>query len=65
MARRPRLALDALYFRDSYLAEIKCLDVHIELLEAILANQMELEKTENTHLHESLNLSYSLARKKH
>lgn len=38
MARRPRLALDALYFRDSYLAELKCLDKHIELLETMIAN---------------------------
>jgi hypothetical protein len=37
IARRPRLALDALYFRDSYKAELDCLDANIELLSTIIA----------------------------
>jgi hypothetical protein len=65
MARRPRLSLENLYFRGSYKAEMECFDHKIELLETIIHNQMELEKRENTHLHESLNLSYTLAQKKH
>lgn len=64
MARRPRLALDALYFKDSYNAEIECIDRTIELLDLVIQNQMALEKQENTNLHESLNLSYSLASSK-
>lgn len=64
MARRPRLALDALYFRDSYRAETTCLDKQIELLETVISNQFEFEKAENTHVHESLNMSYALAQRK-
>lgn len=64
MARRPRLCLDALYFKDSYKAEMQCLDKLTELLDAIVQNQISLEKQENTSLHESLNLSYMLAQKK-
>ena len=64
MARRPRLNLDCLYFIDSYKAEIECLNKHIELLDTVISNQIHLEKTENTNLHEVLNLSYNLAQKK-
>lgn len=64
IARRPRLALDALYFKDSYKAEIECIDQNIELLDIIIQNQISLEKAENSHVHESLNLSYTLANKK-
>lgn len=64
IARRPRLALDALYFKDSYKAEIDCIDQNIELLDIIIKNQIQLEKHANTHVHESLNLSYTLANKK-
>lgn len=35
-ARRPRLALDALYFKDSYKAELDCLDAHIALVSTII-----------------------------
>jgi hypothetical protein len=38
IARRPRLALDALYFKDSYKAEIECIDQNIELLDIIIQN---------------------------
>lgn len=44
MARRPRLALEALYFKDSYKAELACLDQNIELLQTVIANQKALEK---------------------
>ena len=64
MARRPRLNLDDLYFQDSYRAEAACIDKHIELLDMVIQNQIKLEKSENTSLHEALNLSYSLAQKK-
>jgi len=64
MSRRPRLNLDSLYFEDSYRAEIENLESHIKLLNVIINNQIHLEKTENTNLHESLNLSYSLSQKK-
>lgn len=64
MARRPRLNLDDLYFQDSYRAEVACIDKHIELLDMVIQNQIKLEKSENTNLHEALNLSYSLAQKK-
>ena len=64
IARRPRLNLESLYFQDSYRAEIACIDKNIELLDILIQNQIKIEKTENTHLHESLNMSYSLAQKK-
>lgn len=32
MARRPRLNLQANYFRDSYIAELDCLDRQLELV---------------------------------
>ena len=64
MARRPRLNLEDLYFKDSYKAESECMSKHMELLEIIITNQIKLEKSENTHVHEALNLSYSLAQKK-
>jgi hypothetical protein len=64
MARRPRLNLDDLYFQDSYRAEVACIDKNIELLDMVIQNQIKLEKSENTNLHEALNLSYSLAQKK-
>jgi len=38
MARRPRLNLDCLYFKDSYRAEIECIDRSIELLDIIIQN---------------------------
>lgn len=38
MARRPRLNLDCLYFKDSYRAEIECIDRNIELLDIIIQN---------------------------
>jgi len=38
IARRPRLALDGLYFKDSYKAEIECIDQNIELLDIIIQN---------------------------
>ena len=38
MARRPRLSLDSLYFRDSYEAEIGCLNQQIELMDIIIQN---------------------------
>ena len=64
MGRRPRLSLESLYFRDSYRAEVNCLNKQIELLETVIYDQMEREKQENSWLHESLNLSYTLAQRK-
>lgn len=64
MAKRPRLNLSGLYFVDSYKAEIECIDRHIELLSSIIENQIILEKTENNHLHQALNLSYTLMHRK-
>lgn len=60
-SRRPRLNLAAKYFRDSYVAEIECLDNQFELVRTIIDFQISLEKTENKRLQDSINLSYSLA----
>lgn len=38
MASRPRLNLNAAYFRDSYQAEVMCLTKHKELLKNIIIN---------------------------
>lgn len=38
MARRPRLNLEDLYFKDSYKAEIECISKHMELLEIMITN---------------------------
>ena len=64
MARRPRLSLDSLYFRESYQAEFDCLDAQTALLEVYISNQIKLEKEANTQLHESLSMSYRLAQLK-
>ena len=61
MARRPRLDLEASYFKDSYDAEIECLKMQFELVKMLVDIQVSLEKTENKRLQDSLNLSYTLA----
>jgi hypothetical protein len=38
MARRPRLSLENLYFKDSYNAEIESLNSQIELLDTMIHN---------------------------
>jgi hypothetical protein len=61
MARRPRLNLNANYFNDAYDAEIKCLEKQFEQIKMLVDLQINLEKTENTRLQDSLNMSYFLA----
>lgn len=61
IARRPRLNMDSFYFRDSYKAEIDCIDNNIKLLDVMISTQIKIEKQYNTNLHEQLNLSFSLA----
>ena len=50
MARRPRIDLTAGYFRDAYLAEIKCLEAQFDVLRVIIKMQINIEKTENKRL---------------
>ena len=50
MARRPRLNLNANYFKDSYTAEIKCLEKQLEIVQLLIDYQVSLEKTENKRL---------------
>ena len=60
MARRPRLNLQANYFKDAYAAEFLCLDNQFALLKEVVKNQIDLERTNNKMLQDSLNLSYTL-----
>ena len=60
MARRPRLNMQANYFKDSYAAEYVCLDNQLALIKEIIKNQISLERTNNRMLQDSLNLSYTL-----
>lgn len=50
MSQRPRLNLDATYFKDSYDAEVMCLKKHTGLLRTIMVNQMMIEKEENKRI---------------
>ena len=60
MSRRPRLNLQANYFKDSYEAELVCLDNQLELVKLLIKNQITLERTNNKMLQDSLQLSYTL-----
>jgi hypothetical protein len=61
MARRPRLNLKASYFQDAYSAEVECVRKQFEVARQLVDLQINLEKTENTRLQDSLNLSYQMA----
>ena len=61
MARRPRLNLNAAYFKDAYAAEIECLEKQLEIVKLMIDYQVSLEKTENKRLQDSLALSYTLS----
>ena len=50
MARRPRLNLQANYFRDSYAAEYECFDNQLELVKLLIKTQIDLERTTNKKL---------------
>jgi len=60
MSRRPRLNLQANYFTDSYVAEFECLENQLELVKFMIKTQMDLERTNNKMLQDSLSLSYTL-----
>ena len=60
MARRPRLNLQASYFKDAYQAECECLEKQLEIVKIIIDYQVSLEKTENKRLQDALSLSYTL-----
>ena len=61
MARRPRLNLTASYFKDSYEAELRCLDAQIELVKLLIENQVKIAREQNKLLQEQLGLAYTLA----
>ena len=50
MARRPRLNMQAHYFRDSYMAELRCLDAQMELIQMLISNQIKIEREQNRML---------------
>jgi len=54
MSRRPRLNLQANYFKDSYVAEFECLDNQLELIKILVKTQINLERTNNKMLQDSL-----------
>ena len=60
MSRRPRLNLQANYFTDSYTAENECLDNQLELVKLLIKTQIDLERSSNKTLQDSLSLSYTL-----
>jgi hypothetical protein len=64
-AKRPRLSLDSLYFRESYNAELAALDAQLAFFRAYNAEQVDVEKAANSHLHDSMALGHRLAQLKH
>jgi hypothetical protein len=64
MAKRPRLSLDCLYFRESYKAELESLDAQIALMQAYSKQQVEIEKEANSHVHDSMALGHRLSQLK-
>ncbi len=60
MALRPRLNLNTNYFRDSYQAEIQCIQKHIDLLRTMIVTQIQIEKEENQRMQAYLDLTYQI-----
>lgn len=60
MAKRPKLNLSATHFRDSYEAEIECLQLKTRLVRELMAMLMEAERQQNHATREYLEKAYRL-----
>jgi hemerythrin superfamily protein len=60
MAKRPKLNLSGSYFKDSYQAEIECLELKTKLVRDLMATLIDAEKRENQNTREYLEKSYRL-----
>lgn len=60
MGKRPRLNLSGSYFKDSYLAEIECLNTKVQLVRSMMAQLMDQERKENRNVREYLEQAYRL-----
>lgn len=60
MAKRPRLNLSATHFKDSYIAEIECLQLKTKLIREVINVLMESERRENNNVRDYLEKSYRM-----
>lgn len=60
MARRPRINLEGNHFRDSYRAEIECLEMQAKLMREFIDMQMDLEFKANNEIREYLEKTYEI-----
>ena len=60
MAARPRLNLNASYFKDSYRAETECLKLQYEIVRELIRMQMQNEFETNNGVREYLERTYRL-----
>lgn len=60
MAKRPKLNLSATHFRDSYEAEIECLELKTKLMRELMAMLMDAERQENLSTRQYLEKAYRL-----
>lgn len=60
MARRPRINLEGNHFRDSYRAEIECLEMQAKLMREFIDMQMDLEFKANNDIREYLEKTYEI-----
>lgn len=60
MARRPRLNLSGTYFKDSYLADIECLNVKTKLIRDVVNQIIKDEQKANNSTKEYIEKAYRL-----
>jgi UDP-galactopyranose mutase len=60
MAQRPRLDTTAFYFKDSYEAEIQCMNTLTELIKEVSSYLMSNEKRLNKSIKDYLQLTYKV-----
>ena len=60
MAKRPRLNLSGSHFKDSYNAEVECLNLKTKLVREMIQTLINAEKKENTHVREYIEKAYRL-----
>jgi hypothetical protein len=60
MAKRPRFNLSGTHFKDSYLAEVECLEGKTKLVREVITMLMTAEKEENNHVREYIEKAYRL-----
>jgi hypothetical protein len=60
MAKRPKLNLSGSHFKDSYIAEVECLEAKTSLIREIMDLLMDTEVQENNNVKGYLEKSYRL-----